>query len=84
MSKSSVQIKFKVKPNALKNAINNSISNTQFNLTCPNCKAGFLISGSEFGNTITCPSCGTMITLNNSSINNDVDKLQKRFEKCFK
>ena len=84
LSKSGIQIKFKTKSNALKNAINQSINNTQFNLTCPNCKATFPISGFQFGSTINCPSCKIEITLNNSGLNDDINRLQKSFEKCFK
>lgn len=84
MSKSSIQVKFKTKPNALKNAINHSIKNAQFNLECPNCKSKFPISGSQFGNVVICPSCRTKITLNNSGLNNDINKLQNDFDKRFK
>lgn len=84
MSKSSFKIEFKTKPNALKNAINKSIINSQFNITCPNCQTSLPVQGSQFGHEIVCPSCGIIIILNNDSLNNDINKLQKDFDKCFK
>lgn len=84
MSKSSFQIKFKTKPNALKNAINQSICNSQFNITCPNCQTSFPVLGSQFGHEVVCSSCGVHIIINNNNLDNDINKLQKDFEKCFK
>jgi len=84
LSKSNFKIKFKTKPNALKNAINQSINNLQFNITCPNCQSSFPVQGSQFGHEVVCPSCGINIRLNNNSLNGDINKLQKDFDKCFK
>lgn len=84
MSTSNFKIKFKTKPNALKNAINQSISNSQFNITCSNCQSSFQVQGSQFGHEVVCPSCGINIRLNNNSLNDDINKLQKEFDKCFK
>jgi len=84
LSNSSFKIKFKTKPNALKNAINKSIINSQFNITCPNCKTSFPVQGSQFGQEVICPSCRINIRLNNNGLNNDINKLQKSFDKCFK
>ena len=84
MSKSNIQINFKTKPNALKNAINHSINNSQFNITCPNCQTSLPILDSQFGHEVICPSCGINIRLDNTGLNNDINRLQKEFEKCFK
>ena len=84
MSKSNFKIEFKTKPNTLKNAINKAIINSQFNITCPNCQTSFPVQGSQFGHEVVCPSCGINIILNNNSLNNDINKLQKDFDKRFK
>lgn len=84
LSKSNIQIKFKTNQNALKNAINQSINNSQFNIVCPNCQTNLQILGSQFGHEVICPTCGINIRLNNSSLNNDINRLQKDFENCFK
>lgn len=81
---SKVSIKFKTKPNALKNAINRSISKSDFMLTCPKCNAQIQVSGTQFGTQIQCPNCSTLLNLDDSNLNDSINKLQKQFDDIWK
>ena len=84
MTKPSMEITFKTKPNALKKAINNTVNNSSFDYTCPNCESTIRFSGSQFGSQIVCPNCKARITLDNSGFNNDINNLQKEFDNLWK
>ena len=81
---SKVSIKFKTKPNALKNAINRSISKSDFMLTCPKCNAQIRVSGTQLGTQIQCPNCSTLLNLDDSNLNDSINKLQKQFDDIWK
>ncbi len=77
-------VKIKSNPNALKKVINEAVKKSSFNISCPNCHTGFQIQGSQFGSRISCPFCHQSIMLNDSGFNNDVNKLQRNFDRTFR
>ena len=73
-------ITFKAKPNAFRNAV----ASTPFTFNCPKCGNKVMANLNQVNIPVTCSFCGVQITLKNNNIDNQLNDIQKSFEKAFK